>query len=589
MTTVEEDEAALEPSQAPRNQGHTSQKRSRSRPPWGVVTLIAVLLVLVIFPVGILIVNAFRSQPLYQAGGHWSTEWWSILTQPGSLNLIANSLEFVLFCILTCFLFALPTTWLLEQTSIREARIWRALVFSSMALSPGIVAFVWVLLAEAPGGALLGIFEKIPPLHILANINIESIPGMGFVGGVALTPTIYTILSPSMSQVGSDVIEASYISGAGVWSTIRHITIPLTRPATAAALLIVALIMLGTLEVPIIVGAAPGLAVFATRIYSAMNQAYGLPNANVAAVFGVVLFVLAMILLTLYYRAQSRTSRFATITGKGGKVARAELGRWQWMARLYLSIVIVVIVVLPVLTLFYASVIPYFTAPTTPGAFSKLSFSAYGATLGNSTFLPMALNTLLVGAAAATLAMALGFLSAWVSSRRGGISGYIVSVLSFLPIGIPTVLIATSIFLTYLYVPLPILGTDWVLIIAYVTAFLAFGFIFMRAAVGQIDVDLEDASTLCGARVWQTFRYVVLPLLFPALLASGIWLFANVIRDMTVAPILGGTNNPVVGSFLWQELQNGHVQSFSVVSLVMAGTLFIIVLAWQYSARGLRS
>jgi iron(III) transport system permease protein len=550
------------------------------------IGLLVVVVLLVGMPIVILVANAFRDKPLYEPAGHWSLTWWTVLDQAGSVTVIRNSVIFVAVSILVAAILALPAAWLIERTDLRGTRIWRSLIIASMALSPAMTAFVWVVLAHSPGGILQTTVQTATGSSAISAINIQSLGGMGFVGGVAFTPTVYTMIAPNIRMVSGSLEEASYAAGAGVLRTLRMITMPLVRPATTAALLIMAITMLGTLEIPIIVGSGKGLSVFATRMYQALNQAYGLPNENVAAVFGVVLMAMAVILMAWYYRAHSRSERYVTVTGRDFRPRRMPLRRWSGLCYAYLSLVVLIVLVLPLLTLVYASVSPFITSPVSPGALSHLNVSAYRQVPSLPGLGGMLLNTLYVGIAASTCVLVIGLLVAWLGARRGGILNFVLSSATFAPIGIPTVLVATAMFLTYLYVPVPIEGTISILIIAYTTSYMAFAFLFMRSAVGQVSVELEQASTVSGAHMPRTFARITLPLVGPAAAATWMWIFAHVIRDMTIAPVLESSQNIVVGSFLWEDIQNGSFATFSVIAIGMTLVLFALVLGWQATGGG---
>jgi iron(III) transport system permease protein len=546
------------------------------------VVLSLIVLALVVLPVLILIATALRDRPLYESGGQWSTEWWSVLSQPGSMHLILNSLAFTGIALFTASVLTLPAAWLIERTHLRARRIWRALIISSMALSPGVVAFAWVLMAQQPGGALLALLDRVPVVSALATTNIQSIPGMGFVGGVAMTPTAFTILAPSVRSIGGDLEEASHVSGAGILRTLLHIDLPLLRPAATAALLIMAITMLGTLEIPIIVGSAPGLGVFASRIYRELYQAQGLPNANVAAVFGVVLMLISLLLLAWYYRANRLSTRFATVTGRSYHPTRVRLRGWQALAQTYCALVIAVILLLPLVTLLYASALPFFQAPTAPRVLEQLNLSIYTELPSVPGVREMVTNTMIVAVAAATVVTLLGLAVAWATTRFPGRLSYLLGGLTFVTIGIPTILIATGLFLASLYLPFGLSRTKTLLVIAFTIHFLAFTFLFMRAAVGQVHTELEEAARVAGSRLSGTVARVTMPLVAPAFAASWLWVLARVIRDMTIAPVLSGPDSTVIGSYLWQALQNGAVQVFSAISVLMAVFLFGVTLSWEH-------
>jgi iron(III) transport system permease protein len=83
--------------------------------------------------------------------------------------------------------------------------------------------------------------------------------------------------------------------------------------------------------------------------------------------------------------------------------------------------------------------------------------------------------------------------------------------LTFIPWAFPGTALAIGLLWTYVYMPLPIYGTLWILLIAYITRFLPYGLRAMTSTVVQIHNDLPEASMVCGAGFAATFRRVLLP------------------------------------------------------------------------------
>ena len=65
--------------------------------------------------------------------------------------------------------------------------------------------------------------------------------------------------------------EAAFTSGARLPAVVRRVTLPLVRPALAAAVLLVAIRALSAFEVPALVGIPGGTWVFTSRIWLALS------------------------------------------------------------------------------------------------------------------------------------------------------------------------------------------------------------------------------------------------------------------------------------------------------------------------------
>jgi len=90
------------------------------------------------------------------------------------------------------------------------------------------------------------------------------------------------------------------------------------------------------------------------------------------------------------------------------------------------------------------------------------------------------------------------------------------------------------------------------------------------AAVSQIPSNLFDASSDLGARGWQPIRTVVVPLLFPSLIAGSIFTFSLSLGDYIAAMYVGGSTQ-MIGSIIAQNINLNPplAAAFSVVPIVI--------------------
>jgi iron(III) transport system permease protein len=135
-------------------------------------------------------------------------------------------------------------------------------------------------------------------------------------------------------------------------------------------------------------------------------------------------------------------------------------------------------------------------------------------------------------------------------------------------------------------VPLPIYGTVWILVLAYVTRFLSYGSRIMVAAQVQLRQELEEAGKVSGATWIQVFRRIVLALLFPAFVNGLLWVGIHAIRDVSLALMLYTQGNETVSVLIWNAWQEraeiGLAAAFGVIlilisaGLTLAGRTYVI-------------
>src|SRR5581483_3621700 len=92
--------------------------------------------------------------------------------------------------------------------------------------------------------------------------------------------------------------------------------------------------------------------------------------------------------------------------------------------------------------------------------------------------------------------------------------------LVFVPWAFPGVALALGLLWAYVDFPVPIYATIWILFIGYVTRFLPYGVRTVSSTVIQIHQELEEASKVCGAGYFATFRRILLPLMRPGVITA---------------------------------------------------------------------
>jgi iron(III) transport system permease protein len=202
-------------------------------------------------------------------------------------------------------------------------------------------------------------------------------------------------------------------------------------------------------------------------------------------------------------------------------------------------------------------------------------------------FLSALKNSAILGASAATLVVALGFVMAWIVQRTNMRHAWTLDAMAFIPIAIPSVIIGASILFAYLMLqkilPFQLYNTLWILLIAYVTMYLPYGMRFASGGIIQIHKELEEVAEVSGATLIQTFRRVLLPLMSPVLIAAWLYIFVMAVRELTASIFLAGPNTQVLGTIsltLWEE--GGSYGTVAALSMVQIIPLIMIVAVMRH-------
>jgi iron(III) transport system permease protein len=268
-----------------------------------------------------------------------------------------------------------------------------------------------------------------------------------------------------------------------------------------------------------------------------------------------------VILLILYNHLIRRAERFVTVTGKGYRPTRYALGRWRLPALLFVGLYLAVGAILPAIVLVWTSF--------SGGSNDELNLDAYRALFADRRFWPAVGNTFVVAGLSAGLITLIGALLAWQILRLRFPGRRVLDAVSFMSIGIPSVITGFAVMVLHLTIPIGLYGTVWILVLAY-SYRLAVSSRLSRASLMQIHSELEEASSASGGRWLDTVRRVVLPLLAPSLLASFLLLFIVGFREFTIPLVLQSEDNWVLSVIMWKlQADRQTAQAAAVGTLIL--------------------
>jgi iron(III) transport system permease protein len=540
-----------------------------------VLVVVVVIGYLTLMPLGYLLWGTF-----FDAKGftlRWFRDAYSAV---GLGEMMFNSLAFAAGSTVISVTVGTLLAYLIVRTDVPFKTLMMATSLVPLIL-PGILhTIAWILLASPR----VGVYNKIlEPLFGPGTINIFSLPGMMLVEGLHLAPLVFLLMVAAFRSMDPSLEESALLSGARLPTVVRKVTVPLVRPALYAAILIMVVRTLEAFEVPALLGIPQGQWVFTSRIWRVLND-YP-PKYGQAGAYAMSLLVLASIGVFWHSRLSKRAKDFQTVTGKGFRPRPIELGRWRWPATGVLVSYFVFAVAAPMLILIYASTQRFYAVPSIHTV-TNLTGHNYSYTFSNSGTLTALKNSLFLGFAAATLVMFFMAIAAWLVVRTKLAGRWMVDNLSFMPLVIPGLVMGVALLFVYLRFPLPVYGTIWILLIAYLTRYMPYGMRYASSSLYQIGAELEESAQTSGASWWQSFRRVVLPLLMPGLIAGWIYIFTVSMRELSSSILLYSPGNEVLSIRIWEQYQNGQFTELAALGVVMVVVLMMMVaVAYKLGAK----
>jgi len=235
---------------------------------------------------------------------------------------------------------------------------------------------------------------------------------------------------------------------------------------------------------------------------------------------------------------------------------------------------------LPFLVLLWSSFQTFYAVPSR-AALAHLTLESYRFVLGFPAIGRATLNSVVLAVGTATTVMSLTAVVCWVVVRTRGHGRALVDQLASLPIVVPGLVVGLALMVFYLHFDIGVYGTLWILLIAYVTRFLPYGMRYNAASMLGIHRELEESAATSGASWWATFRFIVLPLLAPGLLAG--WLFVVIvsIRELSSSILLYGPGTEVLSIVIFELWENGQYVELSALGVLMIGALLVLALVAQ--------
>ncbi len=192
---------------------------------------------------------------------------------------------------------------------------------------------------------------------------------------------------------------------------------------------------------------------------------------------------------------------------------------------------------------------------------------------------------------AAGNSLLIAFVSSLVATLLGTMAGiamhrYQLKALTFMvltPVAMPEILLGVSLLLFFIQVLNLTLGMLSI-ILAHITFSIGFVAVIVRARLAGMDENLFEAARDLGASPWETFRYVTLPLILPAVVAGGLMAFTLSIDDFVITFFTAGVGVQTLPLRIYSMIKIAVTPEVNAVStLLMLLTLTMIVLAARFA------
>lgn len=472
------------------------------------------------------------------------------------------------------FLFSFPFAWLLARTDFRYRTGLFTLLTAKLAIPGFITAMSYVWLFNPTSGLVNQLFEM-TKFNGGALFDVYQLSWVCFLQGIVLVPGGVFMMLPAFRNLDSSLEEAAWVSGVSKASTIQRVVLPLLAPSMIAVSIFYFVIGVEMFDFVAIIG-MPG-DVLVLWIYDAIAESDGPPNLGFAGAAGVLLFAICGGAIMFYARYLKQAKKYAVVGGKVRASAPQPLGRLRWAAYCCVGFWLMASIVVPVITIIWVALVPFFQPPSI-AALQSVSLASFADAL--SWIGEPLKNTLILMVGSVIIAASLAISITWLVTRSQHGSARWVDSIVFLAPAVPTIVtgVAFQFLGIAIYHWLPIFGTIWLVAIAMGTRMLAYCTRTMNATSLQIQFELDEAAYVSGVSKLDTFRRIFLPLMAPAIFYSALMVGMIAARDLTLPLVMNTGNSEVVSTLIFNLQTNGEQNAAAAVAIYMIIVLVLLAL-----------
>ena len=538
----------------------------------GLALLVAILAFLSVYPLSMLFYGSLHSTPPGMAGTFNLDGYRDILTRENLLTLL-NTVGISLVKTVPSLALAVLLAWILARTDTPCRGALEVLVTLPFFIPPILTAMAWGMLGNPQVGLLNQLYQWITGSST-APINVYSYGGVVWHMMQYSVPFLFLLIVDAFRAMDPSLEEAARMCGASRFRTFRTITLQLMLPALTSGAILSFIRGIENFESPLFFGTPAGIHVITTDIYDSINQRSP-PQYQYATAVSFVIMALLFLIVLLQWRLL-RGRSFTTVSGKGYSPGIIKLGKWRWATFAFCLLFFVVTVVLPVGQLLIGSFFKFFGFYQ----WDMLTLEHYQAVFGSSEFWRGFGNTMFLGLVGASATMVLGGLVAYISVRTKWRGRSLIDAMAWLPWMMPGIVLGVGFLWGFALLPhaIPIYGTIWALLLAYISLGTPLSVRVMSTAFSQLSFDIEECSRVHGAGWLTTMWRIVIALSWPSFAIGWVLVFFGIMRELSASVLLYSIGSEVLSVVLLKLWVNGNAEQVSVIGLMMM--VMVILFRW---------
>lgn len=518
----------------------------------------AILIVLLLIPLGLVLVSSFRDE----SGQLTLANWQRLFGSTRYVNAFINTLIVGFGGLAGALLLGSVMAFCMARVRIAGGRFVSMLAILALVSPPFIGAYSWIVLFGSGGivrQTLMswGIF--MPPIYGVWGILI--------VFAFKFYPYVYLLTSGALANVNRSLEEAAENLGLTPFQRVLKISFPLVLPALSAGGLLALIHAIADFGTPRLLGR--GFNVLATEAYTAYSAEIG-SNLGMATTLSLALILMSMVFVFIQ-RFMSRKNVYHS-----NLINRPEKVRLRGFANVAAHVAVYFIALGGAMPAIIAAIysVRKTNGPVFQPGFGLDSYRRIIATLGD-----VVRNSLLFSGASVLLIVVIGTLIGCLVARRNTAQTSLLDATLMVPYVMPGIVVGVAFIAAFNTPPLVMTGTAAIIILSVFIRRLPYAVRSSAAALRQVGPSMEEAAISLGYSPVQAFLRVTIPLILPGIIAGAMLSFVTAVNELSSSLVLyvGGTiTMPVKIYIAINDGDYGTAASLSTILLVLsAGAIYL--------------
>ena len=503
-----------------------------------------------------------------------TSDIWQHLLSTSLPHYLRNTLYLMAGVGVAVCVLGISTAWLVTMCRFPGRKVFEWLLLLPLAMPAYVIAYAYTDLLEYSGalqGFLRHVFDWQTPQDYWFP-EIRSLGGAIALMGVVLYPYVYLLARASFLEQSVNVLEVSRVLGHSPWRTFFRVSLPTARPAIAIG---VALALMETLNdfgtVDFFAVQTMTAALF--DVWLGMGSLTG--GAQIAT--SMLVFVVLLISIERFSRRQQKVYQQAT-------------SRFRALPNYYLRgssrLIAFTVCLVPVLVGF---VIPLIVLIRLASIYFDVSWTM--------DFRYYALNSLLLSAVAAGLALLVALVIAYGQRLRGGRIIAVATRIASLGYAVPGAVLGVGVLIPFAFFDntvdaffrqyfdistgLLLSGTLVAVIFAYVVRFLAIALGQVESSLAKISPSMDMAARTLGYRAGETLVRYHMPLIRGGMLTAVTIVFVDCMKELPATLILRPFNFETLATHVYWFASDEMLGEAALGSLtiVLVGLLPVALLS----------